>query len=68
VLREVEEMVGAPIRIDEKRLGAAADQLEKTITVKKLEETTVGAILAEVVAQAGLAFVVERDGIRITSQ
>ena len=68
VLREVEEMVGAPIRIDEKQLGAAADQLEKTITVKKLEQTTVGAILKAVVEQAGLAFVVERDGIRITSQ
>ncbi|MBT6154986.1 MAG: DUF1559 domain-containing protein [Planctomycetaceae bacterium] len=68
VLREVEEMVGAPIRIDQEQLGAAADQLEKQITVKKLEETTVGAILTEVVEQAGLTFVVERDGIRITSQ
>jgi len=68
VLREVEEMVGAPIRIDKEQLGAAADQLEKPITVKKLEETTVGAILTAVVKQAGLAFVVERDGIRITSQ
>jgi hypothetical protein len=65
VLREIEEMVGVPIRIDEQQLGAAADQLEKPITVKKLEETTVGAILQAVVEQAGLAFVVERDGIRI---
>jgi DNA-directed RNA polymerase subunit RPC12/RpoP len=65
VLREVEEMVGAPIRIDEKQLGAAVDQLNKLITVKKLEETTVGAILQAVVEQVGLAYVVERDGIRI---
>jgi len=65
VFRELEEMIGVPIRVDEQQLGAVVDVLDKPVSLKKMQKTTVGEILQALVKQAGLAFIIESDGIRI---
>ncbi len=65
LLLDIEEMAGVPIRFDEKELGTAAGLLKKPVTLKTLQETTVGQILRALVEQVGLVYKIEADGIRL---
>ena len=58
-------MAGFPVRVDKEKLGAAANRLDQSITVKKLQNTTVGEILQALVEAAGLTYAIEPGGIRI---
>jgi hypothetical protein len=64
VLNFLEELLGVSIRGDKHEIVDLDDVLQTPITVT-LENTTVGEILKEVLAKAGLEFEVQADGIHL---
>lgn len=66
-LPEVGDMIGAPIRFDEAELGNAVAALKTPVRVR-LENTTVGEILANLLKPAGLTYRIEGDTIRLAPQ
>jgi hypothetical protein len=64
VLTFLEELLGVSIRGDKHEIVELDDLLQAPITVT-LENTTVREILKDVLAKAGLEFVVETDGIHL---
>lgn len=64
LLPGIGEMAGAPIRIDAAELGSAAVRLTKPVQLR-LENTTVGDILENLLKPAGLAYRIESDHLRI---
>ena len=65
VLLDIEEMAGVPIRFDENELVTAAGMLDKPVSLKTLQETTVGQILRALVERVGLVYKIEADRIRL---
>jgi hypothetical protein len=63
-LPELADLVGAPIRFDAAELGNSAIGLKAPVQLR-LENTTVGDILADLLRIGGLAYRVETDHIRI---
>jgi hypothetical protein len=63
-LPELAELVGAPIRFDAAELGGSAAGLKAPVQLR-LENTTVGDILADLLKLGGLAYRVEIDHIQI---
>lgn len=61
LLDELEELVGVPIRFDKQKLAA---RMRRRVAVK-LKNTTVEAILRALLAEAGLAYKIEADGLRV---
>jgi hypothetical protein len=64
LLPTIAEMAGAPIRFDPAELGAAVDGLKMSVHLR-LENTTIGDILENLLKPAGLAYRVERRHIQI---
>lgn len=63
-LPEVADLIGAPIRFDEAELGNAAAGLKTPVRIR-LENTTVGDILAILLKPAGLTYRAAGDHIRL---
>lgn len=66
-LPEVADMIGAPIRFDAAELGTAVAGLKTPVRVR-LENTTVGDILQNLLKPAGLTYRVEIDHIQLAPQ
>jgi len=64
VLREFEELLGAPIRYDLAGLSESGILLDRTVRLHQTD-TTVGELLEALLAEMGLTYDIEADGIRL---
>lgn len=64
LLELLEELIGVPIRADREALGAAASDLDRSITLR-LPSTTVGGILTAVLQQVDLEWEIDGQAIRV---
>ena len=67
LLPEIEELAAVPIHADARQIPGLADLLAKPVAVQ-LKETTVGAILRELVRQVGLDYEIQPDGVHLRAK
>jgi len=65
MLRELEEMLGVPVRLNDPLLRDVDSLLDRPVKVKKMENITVEEILRSVLNSVGLRYEIDADGIQL---
>jgi hypothetical protein len=65
MLRELEEMLGVPVRLSDPLLADVDKLLDRSVKVQKMENTTVEEILRSVLKSVGLRYEIDVDGIQL---
>lgn len=67
LFESLEEMIGVPVLMDAKDLGASAGALDQKVTLK-LKSTTVGDLLQAVADRTGLQWQIDGESIRLRAK